>query len=124
MQDLEEEKPEGWGFKKGEDEAKQGDVLTDYQHNFDKAIKRLEMEEKRKQYKGQAAPQKKAADNDKILEATKTNENESMEERRLRLQAYKDKMIEARNAERKDELMKSSFSKLQDGAEAAENTLQ
>jgi hypothetical protein len=30
MQDLEEEKPEGWGFKKGEDEAKQGDVLTDY----------------------------------------------------------------------------------------------
>tara|TARA_B110000305_G_C19408262_1_gene624006 strand:+ start:1331 stop:1474 length:144 start_codon:yes stop_codon:yes gene_type:complete len=47
-----------------------------------------------------------------------------MEERRLRLQAYKDKMIEARNAERKDELMKTSFTKLQDGAEAAENTLQ
>lgn len=33
-------------------------------------------------------------------------------------------MIEARNAERKDELMKDSFTKLQDGAEAAENTLQ
>ena len=47
MQDLEEEKPEGWGFKKGEDEAKQGDVLTDYQHNFDKALKRLEMDAKR-----------------------------------------------------------------------------
>lgn len=122
MQELEEEKPEGWGFKKGQDETKEGDVLTDYQHNFDKAIKRLEMEEKRKQYKG-AAAQKKEVTNDKILEDTKTNENESMEERKQRLQAYKDKMIEARNAERQDELMKNSFNKLVDGEQKAEDTL-
>lgn len=48
MQDLDEEKPEGWGFSKGQDVAKGGDVLADYEHNIAKAIKRLEMDEKRK----------------------------------------------------------------------------
>jgi hypothetical protein len=37
-------------------------------------------------------------------------DNETLDERKKRLQEHKDKLIETRNAERKEELMRSTFS--------------
>ena len=51
MQELEEEKPVGWGFKKKSDEAPAGDDFSKYQDNISQAIKKLELNEKKEKAK-------------------------------------------------------------------------
>lgn len=79
------------------------------------------MDEKRRNYTQKG--KEEAVSSDQILADTKAKEDESMEERKMRLQEYKDKMIEARNAERRDELMRTSFSQVQEGKSMAEKQL-
>jgi hypothetical protein len=43
------------------------------------------------------------------LKESKIDESETLESRQARLQEHKNKLIEARNAERKEELMRTSF---------------
>ena len=73
------------------------------------AIKKLEIKDK---IKGSAAEnsQKKESQpeisTEQILKESKIDETETMESRQARLQEHKNKLIEARNAERKEDLMR------------------
>ena len=49
MKDIESKKPEGWGLEKKVE--KTGEEFNDLQHNLNKAIKKLELEEKVNKYR-------------------------------------------------------------------------
>ena len=53
MQELEEEKPVGWGFKKNkaDEAAGAGDEFSKYEDSISQAIKKLELNEKKEKAK-------------------------------------------------------------------------
>ena len=87
MKELDESKPkQGWGQKAKKD-LQDDDQFNNYQDNLQKAILKLEINEK-------AA--KGGSNNEQILEQT-LDQNETLDDRKKRLQDHKDKLIEARN---------------------------
>ena len=121
-----------------EEGANEDKVFNAYSQNLNKAIARLESEDQykagvkaakneddgRKQEKIEAknAAAKKELNkepqmsNAQLLEATKIDDSESMEDRKKRLQEHMDMLIEAKNKEREDEFLNTQqkFFKLAD----------
>lgn len=83
--------------------------------NLTKAIATVELQDKAK---GSKKVKEEAKDGEGyqgtviMLEATRSNKEQTLEERQNQLQDYKDKLIEARNAERKEDLMRATFMKM------------
>ena len=87
--------------------------------NLTKAIAKVELQDKAG--KGQAKKTESKEESKEgegyqgtviMLEATRSNKEQTLEDRQNQLQDYKDKLIEARNAERKEDLMRSTFMKM------------
>ena len=121
MMEIEKQKPEdGWGFKRtalSEEDAKdEQKVFQHLQSNLKQAIKRLEMNNLNKAIQDLNVQSKKQEEpgvdaNLKILEQTKS-EDQSLDERKARLQNHKDKLIAERNAERKEDLMRQTMTNM------------
>ena len=83
--------------------------------NLTKAIATVELQDKAKGGK-KTKEEKKEGEGYQgtviMLEATRSNKEQTLEERQNQLQDYKDKLIEARNAERKEDLMRATFMKM------------
>ena len=111
MKDIEQKRPEGWGLDKKVE--KTGEEFTDLQHNLNKAIKKLELEDKVNKYRKDDA--------EEILKDT--NDGEDIEDRFKKLMNYKQKMIAAANQEREDQL-RTTFHKIAKDEDTAVNMLQ
>ena len=77
MKDIEQQKPEGWGLDKKVE--KTGEEFNDLQHNLNKAIKKLELDDKINKYRKDDAKE--------ILQ--ETNDGEDIEDRFKKLMAHK-----------------------------------
>lgn len=84
--------------------------------NLTKAIATVELQDKAKGAGKKVKEEKKEGEGYQgtviMLEATRSNKEQSLEDRQNQLQDYKDKLIEARNAERKEDLMRATFMKM------------
>ena len=118
MAQMEDEKKaaqasQGWGFNKKQVEEKTGDELQDMAANLNKAIAKIEVADQAKGSKKKEESKDGGYQGTVILlEKTRSNKDQSLEDRQNQLQDYKDKLIEARNAERKEDLMRATFMKM------------
>ena len=85
MKQIELDKPDNWGLKKVEVPVKDDDVMEALGHNMNKAIKKLELQQK--------------------IENIKKDE----EDRKKLLQQQREELLETRNAERQQDLMRQTF---------------
>lgn len=98
MKQIEIDKPDNWGLKKVEVPVNDEDAMEALGHNMNKAIKKLELQQK--------------------LENIKNEE----EERKRLLQKHRDLLLESRNAERQHDLMRQTFSSLNNDQKFVEAT--
>ena len=106
MKQIEDDKVKnqnsGWGQIAKKSGNNDPDQFNQYQDNIQKAIQKLEINEKAK---GAGASQASAILEETIVEGS----GETMDDRKRRLQEHKDKLIADRAKERKEELMRTSF---------------
>ena len=88
MKQIELDKPDNWGLKKVEVPVKDDDVMEALGHNMNKAIKKLELQQK--------------------IENIKKDE----EDRKKLLQQQREELLETRNAERQQDLMRQTFTNM------------
>lgn len=88
MKQIELDKPDNWGLKKVEVPVKDEDVMEALGHNMNKAIKKLELQQK--------------------IENIKKDE----EDRKKLLQQQREELLETRNAERQQDLMRQTFTNM------------
>ena len=88
MKQIELDKPDNWGLKKVEVPVKDEDAMEALGHNMNKAIKKLELQQK--------------------IENIKKDE----EDRKKLLQQQREELLETRNAERQQDLMRQTFTNM------------
>ena len=125
MMEIEKNKPEdGWGFKRtelsAEDSQDEQKVFEHLQSNLKQAIKRLEMNNLQNAIQDLNTKNQKSDD---ILSKT-TSDSQTLEDRKKRLQDHREKLLEERNAERKEDLMRSTFQNMKNFENQAEGILE
>ena len=100
MQKIEEDKPEGWGLNKiNADNVDQNNIMDIYAKNMQKALKKLELQSKIEQMRG---------DKKDVAHAMENEETD----RKHQMQLHREKLVAARNAQRQTELMNTTMQKL------------
>ena len=119
MKKIEDEKPQGWGIKKiGQEGLSDQETLNIYQQNFNKALNKIELEDKINTLKQEQKP----STTQEILEQTNMGD-ETNEERMRQLKIAKEKLIAQRNEGRNVELLRDTMSKLDMEANKAKEVL-
>jgi len=94
MKKIDDQKPANWGLKKAVGGDTTGgddiDMLNKYGHNMDKALKKLELQEKL----------------DKLHAAKNISDEEK---KKLAIEAHREKLLDARNVQRQNDLMRTTF---------------
>lgn len=92
LKKIEDEKPENWGLKKiNAEDINQDNIMEVYAHNLQKALRKLEIEEKIN-----ALKQENAGSTAESIQKDK-------------MQIHRQKLLDARNAQREVDLMRSTF---------------
>lgn len=102
MKQIEDDKPENWGLKKINAEDPNQDFQEIYAQNMAKALKKLELQNKIDAIKKEQGKNQKP-------EANEQTEEEAKQEQKEKMGEFRDKLLAARNAQRENELMRSTF---------------
>lgn len=101
LKKIEDEKPENWGLKKiNVEDINQDNIMEVYAQNMQKALKKLEIQDK--------------------INALKQENSKPEMDQKDRVQMHRQKLLDARNAQRENELMRSTFHNIKSEEEKVE----